>query len=62
MEQKTRIKLADILSTFIPFVDVGVQIDVGDEAVENRTGCLNHAIRKLWVDTDGMPGGWLTTI
>jgi hypothetical protein len=62
MEQKTCIQLADILSTFISFVYVGVQIDVGDEAVENRTGCLNHAIRKLWVDTDGMSGGWLTTI
>jgi hypothetical protein len=47
MEQKTCIQLADILSTFISFVYVGVQVDVGDEAVENRTGCLNHAINRI---------------
>ena len=48
--------VTNILSTFISFVDIRIQIYVGDEAVENRTRCLNHTIRKLWVDTNGMSG------
>lgn len=50
------VQLAHILSTFISFVNIGVQVNVGNEPVENRTRCVDHTIRELRINTDGMSG------
>jgi hypothetical protein len=42
------------LSTLLAFVDVGVEIDIGDVAVKHRPRGLDHAIRELWANTYGM--------
>jgi hypothetical protein len=42
------------LSTLLAFVDVGVEIYIGDVAVKHRPRSLDHAIRELWADTYGM--------
>ena len=42
------------LSTIVTLVNVGVDVNVGDVAVEDGSGGLNHAVGDLRADANGV--------
>lgn len=44
----------DVLSAVLSLVNIGVEIYIGNVAIEDGPSRLYHAIRELRADTDGM--------